>query len=124
MKYTLTRLVWSGILTLLSISVASPTVAQDQPWVGYWSAPHCSPDGVRISLSATSPDLSAFETTCSVRTVKQREGSFEINADCGDEDGSHPVTLTVRVDGDKLQFTEQRGFEFDPKGFVRCEHGK
>ena len=105
-------------------SVASPTVAQDQPWVGYWSAPYCSPDGVRISLSSTSLDLSAFETTCSVRTVKQREANFEINADYGGEDGTHPVTLTVRVDGDTLKFTEQRGFEFDPKRFVSCEHTK
>lgn len=114
------RLMRAVVLCLASTLFANASVAQDQPWIGRWASPDCSADAIQISLSRSALDLSTFETTCSVRDVRQQGEGFEINADCGGEEGPFLVALNVQVVGDTLTFTRQRGFEFDPKRFVRC----
>jgi hypothetical protein len=105
-----------GLACLTSVSAA----AQTEPWIGRWASPHCGPDTTAIVLSRSVLDLSTFEATCRVRSVRRRERSYRLDASCSGEGPNLRATFSVRVDGDTLVFTEQRGFAFDPKRFVRC----
>lgn len=105
-----------GFGCLTSVGAA----AQSEPWIGRWASPHCGPDTTAIVLSRSVLDLSTFEAMCRVRSVRKRERSYELDASCSGEGPNLRATFSVRVDGDTLVFTEQRGFAFDPKRFVRC----
>lgn len=93
---------------------------QSAPWVGTWAFPACTEDAVTIVLERSKIDLSTFEAVCTIRRVRKRGTTFDIDAACDGEGGRRRANFSVRVDGDTLRFVRQTGFEFDPKHFTRC----
>jgi hypothetical protein len=115
------RLAPAALALLCGICLPAPDArAQADPWIGRWGAPQCDADAIEIVLGRSVLDLSRFEATCRVRNVSRRGKAFQLDANCIGEGPPIHVRLTVRVEGDTLRFTEQRGIQFDPKRYVRC----
>ncbi len=112
----------ASLILLASVACQSgQSNAQTEPWIGRWGAPQCGTDATEIVLDRSRLDLSTFEAMCRVRRVERRGNSYRFDTNCTGEGSPLRARFTVRVDGDTLLFTEQRGLAFDPKRFVRCK---
>lgn len=114
------RSIVSAVFGILCLS-PSGAGAQVAPWIGEWASPQCVADATKITLNRATIDLSTFETVCDIRGVRKRGAEYEFNAACRGEGSPLQATFRVRVDGDRLVFVGQKGFEFDPKRYSRCK---
>lgn len=93
-----------------------------EPWIGRWGAPNCGSGATRIVFTKSTLDLSSFDMMCKIRDARKKGNNHVFDLACPGENSMFNVSLSVQVNGDRLEFVEQQpGFEFDPKRYRRCK---
>ena len=100
-------------------------IAKSEPWIGRWGAPQCDADATVITFSKSVLDLSTFDMTCKIRSVRRKGKLYVFALMCSGGGSTFKASFSVRVDGDRLEFVKQQpGFEFDPKRYRRCAENR